>query len=234
MGVVSSVRFEHPLPFRFLSLPPFHRLPKSVVHRVGDEEVGLGGPAQCLLGQPHLLFAQRSAVGGGGVLLVGAAVGNVGMTGDQRGPFRLLLSSANSLFESCHVVAIHFLHEPAVSLKTSLYVLGESKVGAAINGYLIVVVEADELVQAQVPGQGGGLMGETLHQVAVGDYGVGAVIHDGIARAVEDGPQKSLGDGHAHPCGETLPQGAGGGLDTPRGVVLRMAGRVAAPLSKTL
>ena len=37
----------------------------------------------------------------------------------------------------------------------------------AINGDVVVIVETDELAKAPVTGQGGGLIGDTLHVAAV-------------------------------------------------------------------
>ena len=56
---------------------------------VGDEELGVFGPAVGALGLAHLLLAERLAVRGGGVLLVRRAVADVRVDDDQRRP-RLL------------------------------------------------------------------------------------------------------------------------------------------------
>src|SRR5262249_33538472 len=57
---------------------------------VGTQERGVGGPADRLLGEPDLLLAQRRAVRLVAVLLVGAAVSDVGAAGDDRGPLVVL------------------------------------------------------------------------------------------------------------------------------------------------
>ena len=92
-----------------------------------------------------------------------------------------------------------------------------------------VVPEDDQPPQFQVPGQGDGLVADALHQAAVaGDY-VSDVVHDGVAEA---GVAEPLGQGHADPVGQPLPQGPGGGLDAAGVSVLGMAGGTRAQLAE--
>jgi len=196
---------------------------------LGDEKGRLGGPAQVLLGEAHLLLAQGSAMGFGPVLLVGAAVGQVRAGHDERGA-GVSLGGADGGGDALQVVSVHALHVPAVGLEAPAPVLGEGQVGAALDGDAVVVVEVDELAQAQVAGQRGGLGGDAFHQVAVADDGVDVVVNDLVAGAVEAGGQVGLGDGHAHAVGEALPQRAGGGLHAGREAVFGMAWSAAAPL----
>ena len=51
---------------------------------VGDQELGIGGPAVEFLGQADFVFAQRLAVGLVGVLLVGRAIADVAADDDHR------------------------------------------------------------------------------------------------------------------------------------------------------
>ncbi len=201
--------------------------------RVGDEERRLGGPAQVLLGEPQLFFAQRRAVNPGGVLLVRAAVADVGAGDDQRGT-GIGLGSADGSGDALQVVPVYVLHVPAVGLEAPASILGEGQVGAALDGDAVVVVQVDQLAQAQMAGQRRSLRCHPLHQVSVADDSVDVVINDLVARTIEVGGQVGLGDGHAHAVGETLPQRAGGGLHPRCRAVLRMAGSAATPLSETL
>ena len=57
-----------------------------LVDAVGDQELGVLGPAVELLGQPDLVLAQRLAVGAVRVLLVGRAPGDVAVDDDQGRP----------------------------------------------------------------------------------------------------------------------------------------------------
>ncbi len=83
-------------------------------------------------------------------------------------------------------------------------------------------------------GQAGSLVADAFHQIAIGDDGVGIVVKDREARAVEGGGEEALGDRHTHAVGKALPQGAGGRLDAGCEAVFRMARRAAAPLAKAL
>ena len=65
-----------------------------LVDAVGDEELGVLGPAVGALGLPHLLVAERLAVGGRGVLLVRRAVADVAVDDDQGRAAALLPESA--------------------------------------------------------------------------------------------------------------------------------------------
>lgn len=56
-------------------------------------------------------------------------------------------------------------------------------------------------------------MRDAFHQATVADEGIGEVVDDGQARAVELGRQQRLGQRHAHGVRHALAQRAGGGLD---------------------
>src|SRR6266480_2381688 len=66
------------LPLGFEAGPPLLRAAPLRQTCVRDVERLEAGPTQLLLGEPHLLFAERGAVGLWGVLLVGTAEGDVG------------------------------------------------------------------------------------------------------------------------------------------------------------
>ena len=57
-----------------------------VVDAVGHEELGVFGPAVVPLGQADFVLAQRLAMGGAGVLLVGGAPADVAVDDDQGRP----------------------------------------------------------------------------------------------------------------------------------------------------
>ena len=88
--------------------------------------------------------------------------------------------------------------------------------------------------EAEVAGERGGLGGDALHQVAVGDDRVDAVVLDLAAVALA---QEALGDRHADAVAEALAERAGRDLDAGRdvdAVALRVAGRERAPLAEAL
>ena len=83
-----------------------------------------------------------------------------------------------------------------------------------------------------MPGQGGRFGGHPLHHVTIAADNVGAVIHDGMPRPIENGGQVPFSHGHAHGVGKALPQRPGGGLHTGRVAIFGVAGSLAAPLAK--
>ena len=80
-----------------------------------------------------------------------------------------------------------------------------------------------------MPGQCDRLLADALHEVAVGDEHVGAMVHD---LGAEGGGKMPLGDRHADGVAEALPERAGGGLDAGREEILGMAGRDRADLAE--
>ena len=191
-------------------------------------------PAQRLLGQTDLVLAQWRAVGTGRILLVRAAVSNVGVTGDQRGTLRLRLCSTDGRLDPIQVVRVHLLHVPAIGPETGHDVLGKGNVRRAFDRNLVVIVQVNELAQSQVACQTGRLVAQALHQIAIGDDGVRIVIKDRKARPVKGSGQKALGHRHPHPVGKALPQWAGGRLNASGQAILGMSRGTAAPLAKAL
>jgi hypothetical protein len=88
-------------------------------------------------------------------------------------------------------------------------VLGEGLVEGAVEGDLVVVVDADEVAEPEVAGERGGLVGDALHHVAVGDEGPHAVPEE--AREARLGHLRR--EGHADGVGEALTERPGGDLD---------------------
>src|SRR2546430_17623805 len=111
---------------------------------------------------------------------------------------------------------------------TTLFRSGEARV--AVDRDVVVVVDPDQLAELQVPGERARLVGDALHQVAVGREEEGVVVHDRMARAVEQRGELRLGDRHPYRVADALPQGSRRGLDPRRHAVLGMPGRPAAPL----
>ena len=86
-GVVLRVARERLLPGGVeLGAAPADPLGEVLPDPVGDEELGVLGPVVGALGLPHLLLAERLAVGGGGVHLVRGAPADVAVDDDQRRP----------------------------------------------------------------------------------------------------------------------------------------------------
>ena len=120
---------------------------------VGYEKLGIGRPTKGLFGQSNLVNTQRRAVGRCCVLFVGAAVGNVGAADDDGWPPGLGPRLADGIGHGDTVVPIHSLHVPAVSLEPLARILVVGQGGIPLNGDLVVVVEIEQLAQAQVSGE---------------------------------------------------------------------------------
>ena len=84
-----------------------------------------------------------------------------------------------------------------------------------------------------MPGQGGRLAADALHQVAVTAKGVDVEIEQVEARPVVSGGQPAGGDGHPHAVADALAQRPGGRLHTAGVSVLGMAGAAAIELTET-
>ena len=110
---------------------------------VGHEELGVLRPAVVPLGQPDLLLAERLAVGGAGVLLVGRAVGDVAVDDDQRRAGRAcLLKMRKARVEHVEVVGVADAGDvPAVADEARGHVLAEGQRGVALDGDVVVVVD---------------------------------------------------------------------------------------------
>ena len=82
-GVHRPVRLEGFTPLGLCLPPVLDCLPEHCQRLLSDQKARLGRPAQCLFCQLHLLLPKRRAVGSGCILLVGAAIGDVGVTDDE-------------------------------------------------------------------------------------------------------------------------------------------------------
>ena len=75
------------------------------------------------------------------------------------------------------VGVVDVLHVPAVGLEALAAVLGEKlQLRRAVERDVVVVVEVDEAAEPELAGQRRGLGRHALHQVAVGDDRVDAVV----------------------------------------------------------
>ena len=93
----------------------------------------------------------------GGARFVGGAVADRGGHLDHRRTIGDGLGGFNRLGDSIDIgIAIgHVLHVPAVGLVALQHIFGEGNIGVSVNGDVVVVVEGDQLAQAEVTGQGG-------------------------------------------------------------------------------
>ena len=165
---------------------------------------------------------------------LGRAVADHGVAHDQVGLVGIL-RQLDGVVDLLPAVGVRHVDDvPAVGAEAGGHVLAEGDVGAAFDGDLVVVVQGDQLVQLEGAGQGSGLVGDALHQAAVAHDGVGVVVHDVEALAVEMRGQVGLGQRHAHGVADALAQGTGGGFDAGGVAVLGMAGGEGAELAELL
>jgi hypothetical protein len=213
--------------------PVGRALGEQGAHRLGDVKRRLLGPADGVLGERHLLRAEGLAVGLLAVLLVGRADADVGARDDQRRLAYVRHGPIEGGADLLVIVAVDVLHRPPVRLVARADVLGEREARGAVDGDAVVVVEEDQVVEAEVPREARRLGGDTLHQVAVGADAEHARRGD-AARLPCASSQHAKRRGHADRVGDALTERARGGLDARREPRLGMPGRACPPLAKTL
>jgi hypothetical protein len=130
---------------------------------------------------------------------------------------------------------VDVLDVPAVRLEALALVLGRvGERGGSVDRDVVVVVDVDEPAQPQVPGDGGGLVGDAFHHVAVGADRVDPRVDELAPRAVVALGQEPLRDRDAHAVREALSERACRRLDAGGVPELRMPGCARAPLAKLL
>jgi len=175
-------------------------------------------PADGLAGGGDFLVSQGRTVAIVAIRLVGGAHADLGLAADQGGLVAFCLGLHQGGLNGGAAVAVHVGdHLPAVGFKALRGIVGEPALDIAVDGNAVIVVEGDELAQAQGASQGAGFVGNPLHEATIPQEDVGVVIHDGVVGPVEFGSQQLFGNGHAHRVGDALAQGAGGGFHS-RGV----------------
>jgi hypothetical protein len=201
---------------------------------VGHPERLVLGQAQDRLGDLDLVLAQGVAVGVGRVGELGRRVADVAAQDEQRGPpVGLVTGPAQRRLERVEVVGdlAQVVDPPAVRLEAPGGVVGVGQLGLAVDGDVVVVVDGDEAVEPLVAGEGGRLVADALHHVAVAADDPGVVVaHLGA----ELGAQPALGHGEADGVADALAQRAGRDLDTLGVVHLGVAGGGRAPLAERL
>ena len=128
-------------------------------------------------------------------------------------------------------------HLPAVGGVAGRDVLVEGDVGVVLDRDVVVVVEDDQVAQLLGAGQGAGLGGDTLLEVAVRGDDVDVVVEGGLTLRglrVEQPALAARGHGHAHGGGQALAQRAGGDLDAVGVAVLGVARGLGAPGAQLL
>jgi hypothetical protein len=180
--------------------------------------------------------SERRAVRLGRVDEVRRAVGDVRAYDHHRRLSLLGLGAFDCLVERGQVVGIvDPLHVPALSFEAAADVVGvERDRGGSVDCDVVVVVEEDQLAEAELAGDRCGLAGDSLHQVAVGADDVDVVVDDLVPGAVEAVGEEALGDGEADGIGEARAERTGGRFDARGDEVLGVPGGARLPLAELL
>ena len=205
---------------------PADRAP-SVHDAVGDDE-GRVRPAELLARSSDFLGSERLAVSVVVAFQGGGALADPGLAGDQRRPV-LPRRPAQRPVDLGHVVAIDPPRGPAGGAEAGELVAAFRQGGGPVDGDVVVVPKHGQPSEGQPAGERDRLLADPLHQVAVAADHPGAVVHQPVAEA---GVESPLRHSHAHGGGETLAEGAGGGLHAGRVAELGMARRDRAPLAE--
>jgi transposase len=108
-------------------------------HAVGNQKLGVLGPAVVAFGEADLLLAQRLAVRRGGILLVRRAVADVAVEDDEGGAILGLVKDVQGVPDPLDVVGVaHAQNVPPVSQEAGRDVLGKglAEIGVLTIGQL--------------------------------------------------------------------------------------------------
>ena len=170
-------------------------------------------------------------MGVGGILLAGRTAADDGADADERGAPFLLPGGAQGPVDGVHAAAVrHGLDMPSAGLEAHSHVFAPGEGRRSGQADAVVVVQNDQLAQAEVSGERTSLGRDALHEIPVAGQHVGEVIDDGMTAPVVPGRQMGFRDGHAHGAADPLPQGARRHLHAGRAAIFRVAGRPAPPL----
>jgi hypothetical protein len=207
----------------------------QVARHIGrHQELGLEGDSQVLLGGAHLLGAEGAPVHLGETRPVGAAEADGGPGDQDRRALGLGAGRLEGPPQAVHVLPVDSLDVPALRLEARPHVLAEGDGGGPVDGHPVVVVENDQVTEAQMSGDRGGLVADAFHQVAIAGKGVDPVVTGSLAFAGEARLGHPGGQGHADGVGEALPQRTRGHLDTGGIPALRVSGGEGAQLPERL
>ena len=114
-------------------------------------------------------------------------------------------------------------HLPAVGAKAFGGRVGEPPADRTVDGDAVVVVNGDQLAEAEGAGERAHLVRDAFHEAAVADEHIGVVVHHVVPGAIEMRGQRALRNCHADRIGETLSERPGSGFDPGGVAALRMS-----------
>ena len=136
---------HQPVPLGLDLLPSLDGFPEDLERFRGDVKLRVFRPAQVLFRQTDFLFAERGPVGFCRILLVRAAVRDMGVDVDERRPIRHRLRFANRLLNRVQVITRDLLDVPAVGLEAPVRVFGECQFCAPFDRDAIIVIKIDDV-----------------------------------------------------------------------------------------
>ena len=168
------------------------------------------------------------------VLSVGRTITNVGTDDDKRWPCFFFSRYGESIGQSTKIIRLiaDILHVPMVGFEALAHIFRKSKAGFPFYGYAVIVVDADEFAETQVPRQRGRLVGSSLHKVTVTAKCINIVVHNSMSVTIENRGKMRFCHGHTHSIHNALAQRSSSGFHPWGEPVFRMARRFAPPLSK--
>eukprot|EP00968_Pinguiococcus_pyrenoidosus_P004601 scaffold301_cov243-Pinguiococcus_pyrenoidosus.AAC.106 len=189
---------------------------EAIFHFALHREVLVGVEAELRLPGRDVLHAKGRSMGLFAAFQ-GAAEADPGLDLDDAGLVVDGLGRLDRCVQRGEIVAVgDGLDVPAVGGVAHPDVLGEGQRRVSVDGDGVVVVEHDELAEAQVASEGAGFGRDAFLQAAVPADDPGVVVHDVEARLVEHGREMALGDGHANGLGNALAKGTGADFDSRR------------------
>ena len=236
LGISCPVSLEqrHPFAAEFLAAGA-EILCEVLVDPVRDEKFRVLRPTVGAFSQFDFFFAQRLAMGAGGVLLVRRAVADMARHDDQAGSVLDAPGDRDRLGDALPVIGVADpLHVPAVCQEPAGHVLAEGESSVALDRDVVAVVDPAQIAEPQMPGERGGLAPHPLHHAAVAAQCEDVVVEQREIRPIEMPRQPIGADRHADAGRNPLPERSRRGFDTRGQVIFRMARAFAAELAKGL
>ena len=209
---LGAVDLEVRLPFAVARGSPLTGVPARV-DLAGDLE-GWVGPPERFARARDLVVAEWRAVRGRLALLVRRSESDDRLAAQKRRAIGDGERVADRRIDRGGVVAVHAAHHvPAVRIEPGRGVVGEPPPDFAVDGDVVVVVERDQLAEAQRSRERACLVRNAFHQATVADEYPRAVTDDRVPVPVEARREHLLRDRHTDGVREALPERSGGRLD---------------------
>ena len=204
-------------------------------HAVGDEKLGVFRPAIAALRQTNLFDAERFAMRGAGIVLMGRAVADVAVDDDQGWHVVGASEGFDRLCEPLGVIGVaDALHVPAIGKEARGHVVAEGEIRVAFDRDAVAVVNPAEVSEHQVTRERGGFARDAFHHVAVTAERINVVVEHLEAGLIEALRQPTLGDRHADAHPTALTQGPSRRLDARGAMIFGVAWTFTIQLAEAL